>query len=46
MNKILLIGFCVLVFIGIICAEVFVSAGSRKPSEKESEKDEDSSKKH
>lgn len=46
MGKIILIVFCVLVFIGMICAEVFVSAGSRKPSEKQSEKNEDSSRKH
>ena len=45
MSKILLIGFCVLDFIGMICAEVFVSIGNKKPSEKKSEKDEDNSKK-
>lgn len=36
MEKILLIVFCVLCFAGMIAAEIFVSAGAKKPSEKKS----------
>ncbi|MBQ8922018.1 MAG: hypothetical protein IJ060_07660 [Oscillospiraceae bacterium] len=46
MGKIILIVFCALCFVGMICAEIFVSMGEKKPSDrkKHSGQDEDDSK--
>ena len=39
MGKILLIIFCVLCFVGMIAAEIFVSSGQKKPTDQKNDPD-------